>query len=509
MSPTAKYVAFRSAKEFTFAERKATYKLMHIALKETRLGLRNSTTRLPFRYGKACLTRCPQAVFRAVIEVDGQAQAGYSGDCLPPSWFDKAPGKAFDHQIEDMLWVIAEADASYRTELALPGSFFAAWQTALADVHAACVARDLPPLLASFGASVVERAILDAICRAKHVSFAKAVRDNLFGLVPGDVHPQLTGLQPRDWLPPQPRDSIYVRHTVGLSDPLTAGDIPMDERLDDGFPQALEEYVERCGLRYLKIKVSNQLERDIERLMVIAAIVQRHRGDRYGVTLDGNEQYSQAGDFDGLIEAIRREPALETLWSNVFAVEQPLERGIALSAEHTGGIRELSQTKPVIIDESDGTLDSYSKAIELGYRGISSKCCKGAVKSLLNAGLTWLYNDRGRSHDYIMTGEDLCSVGIVPVQSDLCLVATLGLEHIERNGHHYHRGLSYLPRQQQVAALAVHGDLYAEQNGIVAPRLVDGRFQIGSLQCAGFGFAVEPDMSAMRSPDEWEFASLQ
>jgi hypothetical protein len=475
---------------------------MKLTLKETQLGLRNSTTRLPFRYGKACLTWCPQAVFRVAIEVDGRTQAGYSGDCLPPSWFDKTAGKSFEQQIKDMLWAIAEADASYRAELARPSEFFPAWRATLEHVHAASVARDLPPLLASFGASIVERAVLDAICRAKHVSFAKAVRGNLFDLVPGDVHPQLAGLQPSDWLPPEPRDSIYVRHTVGLSDPLTASEIPVDERLEDGFPQALEEYIERCGLRYLKIKVSNQLERDIERLKVIAAIVQRHRDERYGVTLDGNEQYGNAGDFDTLIEAIRGEPALNTLWSNVIAVEQPLERGIALSAENTGGIRELSRTKPVIIDESDGTLDSYSKAIELGYRGVSSKSCKGVVKSLLNAGLTWLHNDRGRTGDYIMTGEDLCTVGIVPVQSDLCLVATLGLEHVERNGHHYHRGLSYLPKQQQAAALAAHGDLYTEQHGIVALHLVDGRLQIGSLQCEGFGFAVEPDMSEMQTPEE-------
>ena len=36
----------------------------------------------------------------------------------------------------------------------------------------------------------------------------------------------------------------------------------------------------------------------------------------------------------------------------------------------------------------------------------------------------------------------------------------------------------------------------------------DGQFQIGSLQCAGFGFAVEPDMSAYQSADDWSFDSL-
>ncbi len=68
---------------------------MKITLKETRVGLRASTTRIPFRYGKACLTTCPQAVAGVTLEVNGRAQRGYSGDCLPPGWFDKSPDKDF------------------------------------------------------------------------------------------------------------------------------------------------------------------------------------------------------------------------------------------------------------------------------------------------------------------------------------------------------------------------------------------------------------------------------
>ena len=117
-------------------------------------------------------------------------------------------------------------------------------------------------------------------------------------------------------------------------------------------------------------------------------------------------------------------------------------------------------------------------------------------------------NDRGARSDYLMTGEDLCSVGIIATQADLCLAATLGLEHVERNGHHYHPGLSYLPEAQQQAALAAHGDFYIQQHGRICPHLTNGRFQIGSLQCTGFGFAVEPDFDSMQTPDQWEFDSL-
>ena len=299
-----------------------------------------------------------------------------------------------------------------------------------------------------------------------------------------------------------------MRQTVGLGDPLTLGDIPPPERLTDGWPQAVEEYITRRGVRYFKVKVSNQLERDLDRLQRVAELLERHLGSSYFLTLDGNEQYKRADEFERLVAEIRSRPALATLWRNVLVVEQPLDRKVALSVEHTGGIRELSRYKPVIIDESDGTLDAYAQALELGYRGVSSKNCKSAIKSVLNAGLTWLRNDRGRQNDCVMTGEDLCSVGVIPTQSDLCLVATLGLHHVERNGHHYHPGLTYLPESERRAALARHADFYTEEGGIIGPNIVDGRFHIGSLQCCGYGFAVEPDFSTMLRPDEWSYDSL-
>jgi hypothetical protein len=82
------------------------------------------------------------------------------------------------------------------------------------------------------------------------------------------------------------------------------------------------------------------------------------------------------------------------------------------------------------------------------------------------------------------------------------------LEHVERNGHHYHPGLTYLPVEQRLAALAAHGDFYAEQHGVVSPRVVNGRFAIGSLQCLGFGFAVEPDWGAYTPAEVWRYESL-
>jgi hypothetical protein len=481
---------------------------MRLAVKESHVGLRNSTTRIPFRYGIASLTRCPQAIVQVTIDCEGRTCQGFSGDCLPPSWFDKSPGKDFARQIDEMRRAIAVAQDVYGRALAAETPFFPAWLSCQAEVQRQCASWGAPPLLSSFGSSLVERAIVDAICRRRAVSFARAIRENLLEIDPGLVHPELGGTQPRDWLPAEPLRSIFVRQTVGLGDPLTPSDIPADQRVGDGWPQALEEYVTRRGVRYVKVKVANRLDADVDRLTEIARLLQRHHGRGYRLTLDGNEQYKHAEEFESLVAAMRGSEDLQVLWDNILAIEQPFDRSIALTPACAAAVQALSRAKPVIIDESDGTLDAYPRAIEAGYRGVSSKNCKGAIKSLLNAGLTWLANDRGRRQDYVMTGEDLCSVGVVPVQSDVCLAATLGLTHVERNGHHYHPGLSYLPEAQRRAALAAHPDFYTEEHGIVGPRITDGRFEIGSLQCPGFGFAVEPDLATMEPADTWTFASL-
>ena len=126
---------------------------MRIALKQTQLGLCNSFTRIPFRYGNACMTSCPQAVLRVSIEVAGQQHAGYSGDCLPPGWFDKSPDKDYQQQIQEMLGAISLAEKTFLDELASSSDFFPAWRHVSQRVHHAAQANQWEALLASFGVS--------------------------------------------------------------------------------------------------------------------------------------------------------------------------------------------------------------------------------------------------------------------------------------------------------------------------------------------------------------------
>ena len=72
----------------------------------------------------------------------------------------------------------------------------------------------LPPLLTQFGTSLVERAVIEAVCRAAGQSFARMLSTNQLGIRLGEIHTALAGLTPADLLPQSPRTQILARHTV-------------------------------------------------------------------------------------------------------------------------------------------------------------------------------------------------------------------------------------------------------------------------------------------------------
>ena len=100
-----------------------------------------------------------------------------------------------------------------------------------------------------------------------------------------------------------------------------------------------------------------------------------------------------------------------------------------------------------------------------------------------------------------MSAEDLTNVPVVPVQQDLATVRALGLGHVERNGHHYIRGLAHCSPAERRQAVALHGDLYEGDEREAFLRIRDGRLAIGSLATAGYGVAFDPDLASMTPYD--------
>jgi hypothetical protein len=97
----------------------------------------------------------------------------------------------------------------------------------------------------------------------------------------------------------------------------------------------------------------------------------------------------------------------------------------------------------------------------------------------------------------VLTGEDLCNLGPIALLQDLAMTAALGIRHVERNGHHYYRGLAMLPRAWQEASLTSHADLYARhEDGFACLDVRDGTIPLGSVNRAPFGVQPLLDVAA-------------
>jgi hypothetical protein len=353
----------------------------------------------------------------------------------------------------------------------------------------------------------VERALIEAACRHEQLPFAAVLRDNRLGIQLGEIHRSLRGTKTRDWLPAQPLGNITARHTVGLADPLRESELTDDTRVNDGLPQSLEECIQVYGLRHFKLKASGNFQKDVPRLRDIAGVLRERCGETFAVTLDGNEAFDDPMNFRLWWEALRMNPDVAWMFARLLLVEQPFHRDFALQDAVGAMFASWPTCPPMIIDESDGELDSLPRALELGYRGTSHKNCKGIFKGIANR---CLLNQRAQlepGRRWIMSGEDLCGVGPVAVMQDLAVQAALGNESVERNGHHYVAGLSAFPAEIQETMLFAHPDIYVPAaKGWPTLRVRGGEVAVTSINRAPFG--VEPKLSVEALPTLLEWRKL-
>lgn len=424
--------------------------------------------RLPFRFGAATVTHAPQAFVRAELSWNGQRRIGASAELMVPKWFDKNPALTHEQNFEQLRQALrlardaalAAGEVSHAHELS---GLCADAMRGRAD------ALGLPRLVSQFGAAQVDKAVADAVLRAAGLGWCDGLRAGVLG---------------DPWsrtLPVTRAAHVIVRHTVGLADRLRNTDPGPDPH--DGLPATLEAAIHRYGLTHFKLKLCGQTDADVQRLADIAVVLDGSGVD-YRVTLDGNESFA---DVDGLAhtwQRLRAAPALSRLLARALLLEQPLPRQIALRTR----IGDLALGLPVIIDESDDHAEAFDQALELGYHGISTKACKGIYRSIRNAALVAGLPAMG----LLLSGEDLtCQAGLA-VQQDCLLATSLGVTHIERNGHHYVDGFAGAPAAEVEAFAHDHAGLYHRDDAGVRLAVEGGRLDLRSLHGVGFGTQVHP-----------------
>jgi len=443
-----------------------------LAIRDIAFFERPVTFARPFRFGAITISATPQAFVLVEIEVEGKGRAvGASAEFLVPKWFDKRPQLTPAQTVEGLRHSLLIARELYLSNKGFDTAF---------GLHAACIARQvkhcgkegIPPLAAAYGPAEIDKAILDALLRATSSNFFDGMAQNIAGidarlsrdLADSDIEKFLAGRKRLE--------RVAIRHTVGLDDVIEG---------EGGVADAKEN----AGARYFKLKLNGDPVHDAGRLIRIGKELSRLPHD-YKVTLDANEQYADLNALAALVDHLDRDGALKPIASKLLYIEQPMPRDITRKSP-LGALAK----RDFIVDEADDSYDAFPAARALGYRGISSKSCKGIYKSVVNATRAAKWSAEGVPH--FITGEDLtCQAGLA-VQQDLALGALLGITHAERNGHHYVDGFGETPSAEAERFLVAHPDLYERRSGKVHLAIHDGDLLTTSLAVPGFASAVHPD----------------
>ena len=92
-------------------------------------------------------------------------------------------------------------------------------------------------------------------------------------------------------------------------------------RLNDGEPQSLKDYVTRDGIRFFKIKICGTAEQDLERLEKIWRVIEPTKPS---ITLDGNEAWDDAEEFGAFVKTLAVQHS--EMFKQILYIEQPLNR---------------------------------------------------------------------------------------------------------------------------------------------------------------------------------------
>ncbi len=324
----------------------------------------------------------------------------------------------------------------------------------------------IPKLAAMLAASPLEAAIHDA--------FGRAIGRNSFDCMNSEflnqdlsayLGEEFQGIYPDRYLSSKPKPTMPLYHLVGALDPLTEDDVR--QRVSDGLPETLEQWLQTDGISHLKIKLAgNDLDWDVGRIIEVNRVADRVAPERkWRVSLDFNEQCPNEDYVLDLIERIERlsRPALE----RVQYIEQPTPRDLTQRTEMT--VHRIARLQPIVIDESLTDLESLRLARQRGYNGVALKACKGQSECLLMAAAA-------AHHQMFLCVQDLTCIGGSFLHSASIASRLPAVAAIEGNGR------QYCPAGNE-AYMESYGPMFRVRYGTIPTQLLDG---------PGLGFEWQP-----------------
>lgn len=270
-----------------------------------------------------------------------------------------------------------------------------------------------------------------------------------------------SGRYPADYLDPHPPSSLPVWHLVGGKDPLGPSDLSGSEP-DDGYPVLLKDWINRDGLKCLKVKLTGTDPFwDYGRLTHVGRIAAENRG--HWLSADFNCTVHDPAYVNDILDRLMREHP--RIFGMLLYVEQPFPYDLG---SHRIDVHSVSARKPLFMDESAHDWELIRLGRTLGWSGVALKTCKTQTGALLS--LCW-----ARAHGMTLMVQDLTNPMLAQVPHVQLARHAGTIMGVESNSMQFYPDAS-------APEASVHPGLY---------RRTHGRLDLSTLSGPGFGYRVD------------------
>jgi len=285
-----------------------------------------------------------------------------------------------------------------------------------------------------------------------------------------DVGASFNGKYPADFLLPQRAEQLLAWHLVGGLDPVQPDELA-GAQPDDGYPVLLADWIQRDGLKCLKVKLrGNDANWDFARLVKVGEV-----GFANGVewfSADFNCTVTDPAYVNEVLDRLQRDHP--RLFERVLYVEQPFPYDLE---RHRLDVHSVSQRKPLFLDESAHDWRLVRLGRELGWTGVALKTCKTQTGALLSA--CW-----ARAHGLQLMVQDLTNPMLAQIPHVLLAAHVGTIKGVETNA------MQFYP-EASVPEATVHPGIYRRRHGTI---------DLSTLQGPGFGYRGAEGRRALPPP---------
>lgn len=265
---------------------------------------------------------------------------------------------------------------------------------------------------------------------------------------------------PAEYVLTKPKPRMAMFHSVGGSDAVLPSELK--QRINDGLPETLAEWIKFNGLTHIKIKLQGEdLRWDVDRTVNIDRVASETRPKmNWQYCVDFNER---CPNVDYVLEYLRKVKEQTPLGFNrILYLEQPTARDLQSNRQNV--MHQANKLRPVLIDESLVDLETLLLAREMGYTGVALKACKGQSHAMVMAAAAQKYK-------MFLSVQDLTCPGASLLHSIGIAAHVPGVAGVEANAR------QYLP--------AANKPWEARFPGIF--KITDGTFRTANLNRPGLG----------------------